>query len=414
MRHARPVLVATTVGGCLAAASFILLACGENDAASGRDLEAGSSLPNTDAGALDDGDVASTRPPFDAAAPSVACAVTPCFTRIVAGPTSYCALANDGVVRCWGSPSALGDFASGASGDPGATPVALTGLGAVVDIGASALRTCVALSDGGVDCFGRDEPRPTRVPSPVAAKSLAIGADRSCLVGTAGELWCWGDSDATGKGDTTVNLAGDPAGAVVMTTAAVFATGASGALFSWGSEPMMLGRDTSLGVDWSPGRVGGIGAALQVAASDLHVCALTVEGRLFCWGHDDSGALGLGAFRSVAVPTEVFFSSPFAWPAQIAVATTHSCSRMTDGSLFCWARVNASGELGYAARTGVFTPTRVGLPKPIVAVATGTGSTCVLVLDGSIQCLGDNTYGQLGIGKRDADRHFVPTTVVFP
>ncbi len=147
-----------------------------------------------------------------------------------------------------------------------------------------------------------------------------------------------------------------------------------------------------------------LGTALQVAASDRHVCALTTAGRLFCWGHDENGTLGIGSIRSVGAPTEVLFVGPER-PAQIAVSLTHSCARMTDRSLFCWARVNKSGELGYPALTGVFIPTRVGLMKPVAAVATGIGSTCVLSTDGSVQCWGDNAYGQLGLGHRDLDRH---------
>jgi alpha-tubulin suppressor-like RCC1 family protein len=370
-----------------------------SDAASPVD-DAGSTTPDADA-----------RAPFDAAAPAIACAAAPCFTRIVAGPTHYCAVANDGSIRCWGNPTALGDFASGPAA--GATPVVLQGIANVTDIGASALSTCVVRADGGVDCFGKDRPQPVRVAPGIAAKRLALGDTRSCLVTTADELWCWGDSESTGKGDAALALANDKASAAVMTAPVGYAIGASGALFSWGADDTMLGRDTSLTADWTPALVAGLPPALQVAASDQHVCALALDGRLFCWGHDDNGALGLGSFRTVATPTEVFFGG-VAWPAQIAVAVTHSCARMSDATLTCWARVNASGELGRPELTGVYVPTNVSLTKPVAAVATGIGSTCILATDGSIQCWGDNAYGQLGLGARDTGRHPVPTTVVFP
>ncbi len=372
----------------------------------------GGSTPPEDGGSLDAAD-GGTRPPFDPAPPAITCAVTPCITRLVAGPTHYCAIASDGVVRCWGNPSALGEFGgTSSSGDPGATPVVLEGMTGVVDIAAASLRTCVAYADGNVDCFGRDVPMPTRVPGVTGAKKLAIGSERSCAVTGDGGLTCWGDSKATGEGTGPVSLPAGKAGSVAISTPVAFAVADDGALFSWGADPLMLGRDTPLDVDWSPGRVQELPSALQVAASDRHVCAVTTEGRLYCWGHGDDGALGLGSMRSVSFPKEVFFPGP-AYPAQVAVAVTHSCVRTTDGLVSCWARKNTSGELGYGDLTGVFIPTKVTLPKLTAAVATGTGSTCALATDGSVWCWGDNAYGQLGLGRRDADRHGTPTMVVF-
>jgi len=376
-------------------------------------VEDAAAGPAADAGVEDAGE-ADARPPFDATAPEIACAVAPCMARLVSGPTHYCAIADDGVVRCWGNPSALGDFAGpNPNGDPGATPVVLEGIGDVVDIGASALRTCVAHADGNVDCFGRDTPKPTRVPGISGAKKLAIGDERSCAIGAGDVLSCWGDSRSTGEGSGSVALGAEPAVAAAVSVPAGFAVDAAGALFSWGADELMLGRDTPLEVDLMPGRVESLPPVLQIAASDRHACAVTSDGRLYCWGHGDDGALGLGSIRSVSVPTEVLFPGP-ASPAQVAVALTHSCVRMTDGSVSCWARKNAFGELGYGDVTGVFIPTRVTLANKVAAVATGTGSTCVLATDGSVACWGDNTYGQLGLGRRDAQRHWAPTTVVFP
>lgn len=402
------------LGGCALAAG-VLIGCGDDGAARPPidEPDAGDAIPSSDAGSGDEAEV-DARAPFDATPPAITCAVTPCMTRLVSGPTHYCAVANDGVVRCWGNPSALGDFAgANPNGDPGATPVVLDGISDVVDIGASSLRTCIAHADGSVDCFGKDMPKPTRVPGVSGAKKLAIGEKRSCAVAQGDVLTCWGDSAETGEGSGPVTLGSDGAVTAAMSLPAAFAVDAKGALFSWGADPLMLGRDSSLDVDWSPERVEAIPPTLQIAASDRHVCAITTDGRLYCWGHGDDGALGLGSFRSVAVPTEVLFPGP-AWPAQVAAALTHSCVRMTDGAVSCWARKNASGELGYGDVTGVFIPTKVTLGKGVAAVATGTGSTCVLSIDGSVSCWGDNTYGQLGLGRRDAQRHWAPTTVVFP
>jgi alpha-tubulin suppressor-like RCC1 family protein len=78
--------------------------------------------------------------------------------------------------------------------------------------------------------------------------------------------------------------------------------------------------------------------------------------------------------------------------------------------------VNARGELGLAAKQGVYAPTRVPLPAgpAVVNVVVGNTSSCALRSDGSVLCWGDNTRGQLGRGGRDERRHPEPQVVVFP
>ena len=59
----------------------------------------------------------------------------------------------------------------------------------------------------------------------------------------------------------------------------------------------------------------------------------TSEGQLYCWGHGEDGALGLGS-----IPHRLRSRRRCSSPAphgllQVAVAQTHSCVRMTDGAL---------------------------------------------------------------------------------
>ena len=176
-----------------------------------------------------------------------------------------------------------------------------------------------------------------------------------------------------------------------------------------------MGRATPLDIDLKPAPVEGVPSVLQLAACDRDVCALGVDGRLFCWGDGTGGGLGLG-FNPLVVPYPRAVPFPGdVRPTQVAVASSHTCARMTDGSLDCWGATNAAGQLGYEAKSGVYIPTKVaGLTKEVVSVATGTESTCVLLSDGSVQCWGANGNGQLGLGASDSLRHTVPTTVVFP
>jgi alpha-tubulin suppressor-like RCC1 family protein len=373
-------------------------------------LDAGADSATADGNTADSAPV---RPPFDGSAPSVTCAVSPCMTRIVAGERHYCATATDGVVRCWGDPGPLGDFVDGGDPNAGATPVVLSGLSDVVDIGTSSQRTCVVHGDGGIDCFGASSPTPTPVADVPPVKRLALSDRRSCAVLTTGDLFCWGDSYFWGTGNVIMPLGAEHALAAAVDQSGGFAIGSLGTLFSWGTDTTLLGRSTPFTKDLTPAPVRGIPTVLQVATSNGSAVALGSDGHLFGWGHNTNGVLGIGSLKGAPTTTEILFDTQ-AWPSQVAISVTHSCARMTDGSLSCWGATNKSGQLGYDAVAGVYVPTMVlGLKHQVAAVAVGMFSTCVLSDDGSVQCWGDNTSGQLALGTRDEARHASPTTVVF-
>jgi len=405
-----------------------LLACGEDSetnlidpAPDASDADAGaahedSATPVVDAS--DDGapDAArDARPPFDPTPPQVTCAVTPCITKLVGREDNYCATASDGVVRCWGNPAVLGDWADTSVANPGATPVVISGFDGIVDIGISTKRMCVVTTDGKVHCVTSTAPTPAAVPDIESAKTVAVGPSRACATLESGDVWCWGDSNFTGKGAGLLDLGGKKATATsIGDVAPAFALAEDGILYSWGPAGDALGRTSAISPDLTPAPVVGLPPILQVASSNSHACALAKDGRLFCWGRSDYGALGVGYFRHEAFPVEVLFAGA-EWPTQIAAAQSHSCARMSDGSVTCWSKRNSYGELGLEQDYGVFVPTKVeGLAKKAVSVAVGQYSTCVLLEDGSVQCFGANDMGQLAQGGRDGSRHPTPTTVAFP
>jgi len=405
----------------------ILLACGDDDAIpieaapdaaqadAAAPAEDGSTPVVGDASDDDASEAAPTRPPFDPTPPKVTCAVTPCITKLVGREDNYCATAGDGIVRCWGNPTPLGGFVDKAQTNAGATPVVLSGLGEIADVGISTRRICAVTANGKIYCFGSTSETPEEVPDVDSAKTVAVGPSRACAVLASGDVWCWGDSNFTGKGAGPVALAGNKAIATsIGDVAPAYALAEDGTLFSWGPTGEALGRTSAVSPDLTPAPVVGLPPALQMATSNYHACALAKDGRLFCWGRSDNGGLGLGYIRNESFPVEVLFDGA-EWPTQIAAAQSHSCARMSDGSITCWSKRNTNGELGLAQTYGVFVPTKVeGLEKKAVSVAVGENSTCALLEDGSVQCWGANDMGQLARGTRDSSRHPSPATVAFP
>jgi alpha-tubulin suppressor-like RCC1 family protein len=79
----------------------------------------------------------------------------------------------------------------------------------------------------------------------------------------------------------------------------------------------------------------------------------------------------------------------------VATGGYHTCAMLSDGSIQCWGN-NSYGQLGNDTTTSSSVPVTVSGITNAVAVAAGYDHTCALLSDGSVQCWGVNGDGQLG------------------
>jgi alpha-tubulin suppressor-like RCC1 family protein len=93
----------------------------------------------------------------------------------------------------------------------------------------------------------------------------------------------------------------------------------------------------------------------------------------------------------------------------VAPGTGHTCALLNDSSVQCWGN-NGFGRLGDGTADNRLTPAPViGLAGPVTAIATLERHICALVEGGAVQCWGKNNDGQLGDGT--ADNSPVPVSV---
>ena len=173
----------------------------------------------------------------------------------------------------------------------------------------------------------------------------------------------------------------------------------------------------------------GDGSTCYVAVSgngSKHVCGLSKDGTVRCWGRDSlappvagdggtlvgDGALGRGAAVSTlegATPAKV---SGLSDVTQISVGPNlGTCARTSNGSVYCWGR-NDFGQLGRPhSEASLPTPARVeGIP-PVDHVELGSSIACAIgSSDRALYCWGWWRNG-LGIPEDPASGSFAPQLV---
>jgi alpha-tubulin suppressor-like RCC1 family protein len=198
--------------------------------------------------------------------------------------------------------------------------------------------------------------------------TIAPGYDHSCGIAVGGGIYCWG------RQGPQLGLNNPTARTTKVKTPTLVTTG----------------------TDWT-----------EISAGSTHSCAVR-SNRLFCWGKNNLGQLGLGDTTSRWAPTEVVKWGPqghiLPWSKVVAGNNTSCAYAAVPGrgseagnGWYCWGDNSGNkANLGAAVATAS-TPTRV--------IGLTGGSTSRIVLGGghgcedstyAIRCWGQNAKGQVG------------------
>lgn len=172
-----------------------------------------------------------------------------------------------------------------------------------------------------------------------------------------------------------------------------------GRVFCWGSnESGELGVSSSVTPSSStPLEVPGITDAVQITSGHDHNCAVTAAEEVLCWGANDFGQLGRGTIEASPVPVAV---PGVVAPIQVAAGRSHTCALETDGRVMCWGR-NNHGQLGNGASLPapvMTTPVRVSGLTGAVELGANFQGMCARLSTGEVRCWGYNANGQLAQG----------------
>lgn len=143
---------------------------------------------------------------------------------------------------------------------------------------------------------------------------------------------------------------------------------------------------------------------VSVACGGAHTLFLTERGRVFAAGLNNCGQLGIATEKSYSLePVEVVGIPEKV--AQISAGYHHSSAITDDRKLFSWGS-NSSGQLGLGKRTAsiVSTPTRVDslLDFNIQVIALGSEHSIAVTDEGNVLSWGSGSSGRLGHGHQSS------------
>jgi alpha-tubulin suppressor-like RCC1 family protein len=313
-----------------------------------------------------------------------------------------CAVSADQSAYCWGS-GAWGMLGDGKHGEVmpvygNAFPTRVAGVPPVKQVALGASHTCLLDVGGTAWCAGQNaggqvgvkrvgtdcDSAPcvlsfTRVSTSQQFQSLVAGGFFTCGLTVAGQAWCWGFDVPS---------------------------------FTLPQNPEI------------PSLVSAPVAFRSLAAGAMHACGLSSDGTAYCWGGNYSGEAGVGPSNTYPYwtqgPTRVVTAEHF---ASIVAGEYHTCALTVDGRAFCWGE-NDHGQLGSSTTemcgdpsipNAVVAPCS-SVPRPVssplrfVGLALGWQHTCGLTSRGEAYCWGSNDNGQLGTG--DTSPHLTPAKVL--
>jgi alpha-tubulin suppressor-like RCC1 family protein/PKD repeat protein len=239
-------------------------------------------------------------------------------------------------------------------------------------------------------------------------KAVSIRFNVNAAIKADGSLWTWGrNSDGVlGDGTNVDRLMPGKVGGhtdwlqISVHTATMIGLKADGTLWSWGSAAIGLLGDGSTTDRNVPGQIGSDTDWKVLATESGNACAAIKWDRsLWTWGHNGSGALGIGPASigsSFYTPQHVGIDKN--WKA-VSCGTAFMVAIKEDGSLWSWG-LNSKGQLGDGTNTNRDTPQRVGTDNDWKQVAAGEDFVLAIKTDGSLWAWGTNYAGHLSYGNK--------------
>jgi alpha-tubulin suppressor-like RCC1 family protein len=238
-------------------------------------------------------------------------------------------------------------------------------------------------------------------------KFVRTDENRSIAIKTDSSLWSWGANADGQLGDGTTTDKNTPVQIATGSTWKYadihrkhsIGIKTNGTLWVWGKDDVgnILGINSSV-----PTQIGTTSNWEKVATGWYHALAINSNGELFSWGTGQSGELGqgtLGTSSSIGITqiTNPVLSTGETW-VDIACGDAHSFALTSSGKLYAFG-FNQYGQLGIGNNSNTNIPTCIncGTSDPVVSkISAGKLHTLYIDNIGGLYATGRNDKGQIG------------------
>lgn len=355
------------------------------------------------------------------------CRAGSCFDPVVdiaAGPHHTCAVRQSGEVWCWGA-NINGQLGNDSVFDSN-EPVRVMGIDNAVQVSAGGFAfrdpngtSCAVARNGVVRCWGQvgamytetandDATTPVTIPMP-SVREVRVGFGAGCAVSPGNGLICWdsttmpAETTGLGIGGAWIrDLAFGAQHVCVATVNGDLQCRGMNAAGQLGADPMMV---PDLPDFWPVHS--SITDVEDVAVSTLGTCISRASGAVECWGAEVAVGNGSTDLMAVEPSPQVVAGVQNVQQIDGTDFGSFTCAVGSMGSsLRCWgltlsfAMPGGDLELSFGG-----TPYELEAPPGIEDLAVGTAHVCVLS-GGDVSCYGDNSLGQLGDGSNDSRLSF--------
>uniref|UniRef100_A0A3B4GW72 X-linked retinitis pigmentosa GTPase regulator-like n=1 Tax=Pundamilia nyererei TaxID=303518 RepID=A0A3B4GW72_9CICH len=147
-----------------------------------------------------------------------------------------------------------------------------------------------------------------------------------------------------------------------------------------------------------------------VACGRNHTLICTAQGKVYASGGNSEGQLGLGdCDERTSFKRLDFFDSQ--GPIKMLAAGSNTSAALTaSGKLFMWGD-NTEGQIGLGKESQVSSPQEVSVGRPISWVSCGYYHSALVTVDGALYTFGERDSGKLGLGTHQLPGHRVPQLV---
>ena len=197
-----------------------------------------------------------------------------------------------------------------------------------------------------------------------------------------------------------------------------------GKVYAWGYNGFgQLGLGTTSGYKNSPVLITALSniTVSGIAAGDYHSLAFTTNGEVYAWGYNAWGQLGLGTSGNAYNESSPVLITALSNVSGIFAGRFHSLAFTTNGEVYAWG-YNYFGQLGLGTSgdaSNKNSPVLITALSNITVsgIAAGYYHSLALTTNGEVYAWGRNSYGQLGLGtggdaNNESSPDLIPTTAL--